>query len=216
MSGAQLNNGLGFRGFQEPETASAHFNAQSFLVKSMLSRVRTAMLVQVQAVTNAGGLSPVGSVNILPLVNQIDGAGNVMSHSTIFACPYMRVQGGTNAIILDPQVGDIGIAVFADRDISSVTANKGQANPGSRRQHDMADGLYVGGVLNGVPTAYLQFSSGGITLTSPTAVTINAPTIILNGNVVSTGTLMNNGHAVGSTHEHGGVATGTGISGMPI
>jgi hypothetical protein len=224
MSGTQpggntvppVNNGLGFRGFQEPDTASDRFNAHSFLIKSMLSRVRTATLVQVQAVTNAGGLTAVGMVNILPLVNQTDGAGNVMPHATIFACPYLRIQGGANAVILDPQVGDIGIAVFADRDISSVTANQAQANPGSRRQHDMADALYLGGVLNGVPTQYVQFNASGLTLVSPNSVTIQAPNIMLAGNVASIGTFTNNGHAIGSTHEHSGVATGMGTSGMPV
>lgn len=215
MSGTP-NNGIGFRGFQQPETASSDINAQAFLVQSILSRIATATLVQVTAVTNAGSVSPVGFVDILPLVNQTDGAGNAVPHKGISHCPYFRLQGGANAVILDPQVGDIGIAVFASRDISSVMANKGQANPGSWRRFDMADGLYVGGVLNGTPSQIIQFSAEGITLTSPTAVTINAPTITLNGNIASTGTLTNNGVDVGSPHRHTGVTPGTGDTGTPI
>jgi phage baseplate assembly protein V len=52
----------------------------------------------------------------------------------------------------------------------------------------MADGLYIGGVLNGAPTQYVQFSTSGITLNSPTKITLAAPTvevdapaIVLNG-----------------------------------
>lgn len=173
MSGAQ-NGGLGFRGFQEPDTASSDFSAHAFLIESMIAKIAGATLVKVMAVTNAGGVSPVGFVDIMPLVNQVDGAGNAVPHETISHCPYFRLQGGTNAIILDPQVGDIGIAIFASRDISSVMANKGQANPGSRRQHDMADGLYIGGVLNGSPVQFIQFNADGITVVTPGNITVQA------------------------------------------
>jgi hypothetical protein len=106
----------------------------------------------------------------------------------------MRLQGGTNAVILDPKVDDIGIAVFASRDISSVIANKGPANPGSRRMHSMADGLYIGGVLNGTPEQYVQFSDAGITLSSPNAITLQAPAVTIDASavVIATDTLVVN------------------------
>ena len=134
-------------------------------------------MVKVMGVTNAGDISPVGFVDLLPLVNQIDGVGNIEPHGTIYHCPYFRLQGGANAVIIDPQVGDIGWAGFADRDISSVVATKGQATPGSRRMFDMADAVYFGGMLNGAPTQYIAFSASGIALTSPTKVTISAPLV---------------------------------------
>ena len=182
----------GFAGQQDPSDSNSPFNAQSFLVWSILARISTATLVQVKAVTNAGGVSPVGFVDVLPLVNQMDGAGNALPHGTIFTCPYFRLQGGANAVILDPQVGDVGIAIFPDRDISSVTANREaaiaghttgnadynpQANPGSWRRFDMSDALYIGGVLNDVPTQYVQFSEAGISVTSPTAINLAAPIV---------------------------------------
>jgi hypothetical protein len=122
-------------------------------------------------------------VDVLPLVNQIDGGNGAMPHGVVHNIPYFRLQGGANAIILDPQVGDIGICVFADRDISAVKTAKGVANPGSKRRFDMADGLYIGGVLNGAPTQYLQFSGSGINVVSPNTVAINA-----GGNVTVTAT----------------------------
>lgn len=176
----QPNNGSGYSGAQELNASSSEFNAQSFLIQSALARVRTMTVVKVVGVTNAGGLAATGFVDIQPLVNQVDGAGNAVPHGTIFKCPYIRMQGGANAIILDPQVGDIGWAGFADRDISSVTANQAQSNPGSRRMFDMADGVYIGAILNGVPTQYVQFSAAGIAVTSPTAVTVNAPNVTVN------------------------------------
>lgn len=200
------------RGFQEPGTSGQAFNAQAFLVETMLASVQTSTLVKVMAVTNSGGVSPVGFVDILPLVNQIDGEGNAVPHATIYHCPYLRIQGGANAVILDPQVGDIGVAVFASRDVSSVMANKAQSNQGSWRTHDMADGLYLGGMLNGTPTQYVQFESGGITITSPSAVTINAPTLTVNGNTTFNGMVTANGHRIDESHTHGGISRGNSLT----
>jgi len=167
----------GLRGYQDPASASSDFNALTFLAGSLINRIATTTLVKVMGVTNNGALSAVGYVDILPLVNQLDGAGVAIPHGTIYKCPYFRLQGGTNAIILDPKVGDIGIALFADRDISSVSATKNQANPGSGRRFDMADGLYIGGVLNGTPSQYIQFNDSGISISSPQAVKLIAPDV---------------------------------------
>lgn len=166
-----------------PWATWGEYNNISFVVRQLLSNVQTAALVKIVACTNAGDLSPVGSVDVQPLVNQIDGNGNPTPHGTIFTLPYLRMQGGTSAVILDPVVGDIGVAVFASRDISKVKSTKAQANPGSFRQYDFADGMYLGGMLNGVPTQYIRFSSEGIEVVSPTAVTITAPNISLDGTV---------------------------------
>ena len=62
--------------------------------------------------------------------------------------------------LIDPTQGDIGLAIFADRDISSVRANRAQANPGSYRRFDMADGVYIGGILNGMPTQTVSDLTG--------------------------------------------------------
>jgi phage baseplate assembly protein gpV len=97
------------------------------------------------------------------------------------------MQGGTSAVILDPQAGDIGVAVFASRDISKVKSTKAQANPGSYRQYDFADGMYLGGMLNGVPLQYIRFGSTGIELVSPDTITLTAPNIVINGAVTQSG-----------------------------
>lgn len=186
MATAQPNAGAGYTPLQEPGTGTDEFSVVYFLIKKVMGRMATCTLVQVKKVTNAGGLSPVGYVDIVPLVNQVDGNNNQTPHGVIYHCPYMRLQGGADAVIIDPKVGDIGIAVFASRDISGVDANRTAANPqsspGSLRQFDMADALYIGGILNGVPTQYVQFSAAGITVSSPTKVTVQAPTVELHAN----------------------------------
>jgi hypothetical protein len=188
------------RGFLNGSNANTEFDAQSFLIESLINKISTTTLVRVMAVTNAGGVSPVGFVDIQPLVNQINGDGELYPHGTIYKCPYFRIQGGTSAIILDPQVGDIGIALFADKDISSVIANKTQANPqsppGSRRRFSMSDGLYIGGVLNGTPTQYIQFINQRINVVAPKGVHINSEATV-----------------TGSLHVGGNVTVGSGASG---
>lgn len=167
----------GYQTAIKPEDFGGQYNALRFLVKQMLANVRTAALVEVKKCTNSGGVTAVGFVDVQPLVNQVDGFGKAVPHGIIKGLPYMRLQGGQNAVILDPVIGDIGIALFADRDSSRVKTTKKQANPGSNRRFDMADGLYIGGVLNGTPAQYVEFSGAGINLVSPTAVTIKAPAV---------------------------------------
>lgn len=151
-----------------------------FVIKSMLAKVRTSLPVEVVSVTNSGGVSPIGYVDIHPIVSQLDGTGNAIPHGVIYNVPYLRIQGGTNAIIIDPQVGDIGIASFCDRDITSAKYAKKDAPPGSLRRHDMSDAIYHHSIIGAAPTQYVQFNSSGITIHSPTAINITAPIVNVN------------------------------------
>ena len=150
-----------------PFTTQGGFNQLSFIIQQALSKLQTATVCEVLSCTNDGGVSPFGFVSLQPLVNQVDGAGNSYPLPVLYNIPYFRLQGGSNAVIIDPQAGDLGIAVFGSRDLSKVVATQAQATPGSARQYDLADGLYVGGVLNGTPTQYVQFNDDGITIVTP-------------------------------------------------
>lgn len=226
----------GYQGTQTYESAGSDYNSIEFIAKYVLHNIATATLVKVISVTNSGGLAPVGLVDIQPLVNQVDGAGNSVPHSVIHNCPYIRIQGGVNAIIIDPQIGDTGLAVFADKDLSKVIngqiSNSGgtpsQANPDSGRRFSYSDGLYVGGCLNASPSQYIQFNGDGITITSPTAITINVPQLTVNGDFTLNGTFNQTGGTTATfsgdvtaqgtslhTHTHGGVQTGGGNTGAP-
>ena len=199
--------------------AASEVGRMNFIIRSALSGLRTAMPVKVIAVSNAGGISPIGTVDVQPLVSAVDGNGTTWDHGIIYNVPYMRIQGGANGIILDPQINDIGIATVCDRDLSTVqnvgvkinpaTGHNFTSAPGSNRKNDMSDMVYLMTIIGQAPTQYIQFNSAGITITSPTAVTINA-------DVTINGTLTNNGHLVGSTHTHGGVQTGSGQTGTPV
>ena len=54
------SNGDGYRGFQSQGSSHQGFNSHTLHVQSILARIATSTLVQVKAVTNSGGVSPVG------------------------------------------------------------------------------------------------------------------------------------------------------------
>lgn len=187
------------------------YAALEFTIRSILNRTATAELVKVKSCTNSGGVSPYGFVDVVPMVNQIAGDGSSIPRGVIYRLPYQRIQGGHNAVIIDPKAGDIGLAVFAMRDTSAIKADPVRAvalatgtdgtPPGSARVYDPADGMYFGGFLNGAPTNYVRVSDDEIEvhhgtkvivtapeidLTASTVVNIQAPTINLKGAVAQT------------------------------
>jgi hypothetical protein len=173
----------GFPTEWDPTVDAAFFNVLSFIIQQALGQNATATLVKVISCTNTGDVSAVGTVVVQPLVKLIDGAGNTSSHGELQALPYFRLYGGKNAVIMDPQKDDIGLAIFADRDISSVVTNQAEANPGSARRFNMADGLYVGGFLGSIPQQYVQFTDDGVNITDKNGNTIvmDSSGITING-----------------------------------
>lgn len=174
--GGDTSGGEGFASQMSPTSLAGEANQLDFIISQHLARVHTIKLVKVMKITNGGGgaLAVAGNVDVQVLTKQMDGEGNVRSYATTHNLLYKRIHGGVNAIIMDPDVNDMGIALIADRDISAVKAAKGEAQPGSRRRFDLADGIYVGGVLNGIPKQFIQFRKDGITITD------------VNGNVIKT------------------------------
>lgn len=160
-----------------PADAASEVGRMDYIIRSALSGLRTSMPVKVISVTNSGGVSAIGKLSVQPLVSSVDGNGQAWEHGIIHNVPYMRIQGGANGIILDPVVGDIGIATVCDRDISTVKNTGAIAAPGSNRKNDMSDMVYLMTIIGAAPTQYVQFNSSGITILSPTKVTISAPTV---------------------------------------
>lgn len=164
-----------------PWSTWGKFNNIAFVVQQLLSKIQTATLVEVISCTNNGDLSPVGTVDVKPAVNQVDSAGNAYPHTTIWNVPYFRLGSSNgNGIILDPSPGDLGLCVFASRDVSSVKNTQAAANPASARQFDYSDALYVGLMLSAAaPTQYVRFSPAGIEVVSLDKISGKAPAIQL-------------------------------------
>jgi hypothetical protein len=227
---------------QRQGAGTSQLDVLEFFFRQSAAKLRTATIVKVLAVTNAGELEPVGFVDIQPLVQQVDGIGNVTPLPPVYNVPYLRIQGGTDAVILDPKVNDLGIAVFGDRDLSAVVSAKDQGPPGSLRMHSLADAMYLGGLLNGTPSQYVRFSSGGIEVVSPTKILLSAPSVEIDastqlkmvspdiqeegpvhitGDQTNDGKITAQGDVIGEgtslhTHKHSGVTTGSGQTGAPV
>ena len=211
-----------------PEDPTSEYNVIQFIIQQTLLRTRTIVPVKVTSVVNAGGVVPVGFVSVQPLVNLVDGNGNSTPHGTISNVPYMRLQGGTNAIILDPVVGDNGFMAIADRDISAVKSSLQLANPGSGRTFNLADGIYLGGILNGTPKQYLGFTATGITLVDINGNSLTSGTSgwTFVGNVNWTGSFTATGNITAGqgtadqvdlqNHKHAGVTAGGAQTSVPV
>lgn len=162
------------------------FNQAQFHISQLINDIVTMTLVKVVAV-HVTGLT-LGTVDVQPLVSQVDGSGNPVPHGVIYGLPYIRMQAGPWAVVIDPQEGDIGLCAFCMRDISKVKATLSVALPGSGRTYDWADGVYIGMCLSAVtPTRYVQFTSSGINIVSPDTVTVTANKVDLISNNVNLG-----------------------------
>lgn len=186
-----------------------------FVVGQMIAEMQTVALVEVVGVSNDGGVSPVGTVDVRPLVHQMAGNRTAVPHGVIYKIPYMRLQGGANAIIIDPQIGDIGMCGFCSRDSSTVVATRKAALPASLRKYNWSDGLYIGGFLNGTPTQYIRFYDDGIDIVSTTKVRIISPNVEMTGDLTAASVTTTSGISL-DEHTHGGVQTGSGNTGQPL
>lgn len=169
------------RDFPFLERYSDQRGANAFMHREILLQARVCMPVKILAVTRDGDVDGVGTVDCQPLIDLLDHEGNAMKNAPIYGLPYIRLQAGGNAVIIDPQPGDVGIAVFCDRDISSFMANGGENSPpGSRRIHSLSDGVYVASIITQAPAQYIRFFDGGIEISSPVKITVGAPDVLVN------------------------------------
>ena len=152
------------KGQQNYNTDSSPYNASEFQIQQALRKINTAEPVRVTGV-NPGKVGKAGTVTVQPIVNLVTGTGEGMSQSALFSLPYLRIQGGENAVIVDPKPGDVGLAVYAMRDTEQMKQGDGaECNPGSARCYSKGDGFYLGGFLNKTPKRYIWIEDDGITM----------------------------------------------------
>lgn len=167
----------------------------------------------------------------------------------ILDAPVIFPRGGGCTLTFPISAGDECLVIFADRCIDFWWQNGGVQNGSRGRMHDYSDAFVIPGPqsqakkISGISTtaaqlrtddgtAFIELSAGGdITATTTGNATINAPEIVLNGNVTingnlsqgmgdggGTATVTNDVTAGGKslmTHKHGGVETGSGNTGEP-
>ena len=193
------------KGKKKNNTAGSEYNALSFMMDSELQqKVHTAIPVKVQAVD---GLF----VDVLPLVSFVDGYGQAVEPTRLFHLPVFRYHAGVAAFIVDPVVGDIGLAVFAQADSSNVQeGTTTPQQPGSFRRHSMSDGFYFGGFHKSSPSVYIEIKQDStIEIVAPTSVTVTSPKVDFSGNVSMSGNVTVTGDAtIGGISFLGHIHTG--------
>ncbi len=186
--------------YTPPQSNSNDAEAQAFMFAQLMSGLFFIELVRVVAVR---GAAPNLVVDVMPLITQRDNTGAMIRNTAIPNAPVWRLQRGNSAVIMDPVVDDIGLALICDKDTTTARANRDQSLPGSFRTHSRSDAIYLGGCLNGQPTEYIEFTGSGINIRSPGDVNINGL------KVLSDGTLQLVDGSIVDLHDHGGVAPGS-------
>ena len=176
------------KGVADEDVDSTELNRLEFLIKVLLRDISTAIPVIITAV-QAGDTNAAGYVDARPLVAQVDAWGNALPMATLHHLPYFRLQAGRAGIVIDPVPGDIGLAVFAQSDCSTLKqGQKETAQPGSWRKFDQADGFYIGGFINTQIDTYVRLAQdGSVKITAPGNVTIDAPTVTYSGDIICGG-----------------------------
>ena len=172
-----------------------------FFVKSFISRISTAVpVIVLSAEANASG-GPAGYVDAKPLVMDVNTNRQAVEPPVIYGLPYFRLQAGSAAVVMDPVPGDIGLAVFAQRDCSALQPEaKSPVPPATRRAYSAADGFYIGGFLNAAPQTVIELKQDhSIAVTAQGGVTVRAPSV-----TVAEGDVIASGHSL-IHHTHTGV-----------
>ena len=148
---------------------------------SLITNVNTAMPCKVVAIEKQEqrGVNIVGFVDIQLMIEQTNGQKKGNETAIICNVPYVRIQGGTNAVIIDPEINDLGVAIFASRDITNFKEARRQTPPATWRKFSISDAIYIGGIRNQKPVQYIHFRNDGIEIYSPKRVHITTPTVLI-------------------------------------
>ena len=221
--------------------SSNPLNSMEFFVRSLISQVvSTSLPVVVTAVERKGEEAGAGYVTVKPLLQHRNNSGDGLEVTTIPKLPYFRLQHGKAAIICDPKVGDIGLAVVAKHDISNINGSTTPKVPATYRKFDPSDSFYIGGFWGKAPEVFIHLEDEGtikikaptkITIESPecevnasTSFTVNSAQINLNGPISGGGsggadaTFTGDVNAKGisfTSHTHTGVQSGNSSTGAP-
>ena len=157
--------------------SSNPLNSMEFFIRSLISQVvSTSLPVVVTAVERKGEDAGAGYVTVKPLLQPRNNSGDGLEVTTIPKLPYFRLQHGKAAIICDPKVGDIGLAVVAKHDISNINGSTTPKVPATYRKFDPSDSFYIGGFWGKAPEVFIHLEDEGtIQIKAPTKITMDAP-----------------------------------------
>ena len=205
-SGFNINNYGGVAEFKEN-------------IQSMISLINTGELVEVTAV-QASGLDPVGFVSVRPLTLRAGADNNTIELGEVHNVPYFRLQGGKNAVVIDPEVGDIGFCGVCSRDTSLVKRVRKLAAQNVYRVSDISDSFFFGGWSAQVAEQYIWFNGNEIVIKANSKITLDAPEVVATGKITATGIIESLADVITKaislfSHRHGGVASGSSSTSTP-
>lgn len=171
-----------------PEQSVGGAAQDKFIIQQLISNVHTMIPVEVISVSvPTGTLAPIGRCSVRPLVQQVDGNNNVYGRGQIINVPYLRVQGGKNAVVIDPVVGDVGLCGFCERDISMVKRTGAEAAPNTRRQYSLNDAVYMFTMMGDTPEQYVHFKQNEIHIKAKNKIVLDAPMVEATGQILAQG-----------------------------
>lgn len=163
-------------------TGSSEYNVLDFVIRSIVcGLVNTAIPVRVDKVERPAEGGGAGYLSATPLIKMRSAKGDALDVVSIPKLRWFRLQHGMAAIIVDPKPGDIGLAVFAQQDVSALNGGSEPIQPGSFRCYSISDGFYFGGFWGQKPTTFIRIEDNGqVTVTAPQSVVVNSIDVTVN------------------------------------
>ena len=183
-----------------PVDTSCDANMLGYVFSRLIGNMTFVKIVRVIGVNTSDGV-----VDLEGLLYTVNANGESLNDGgRYFSIPYLRLQRGSSAVVMNPVIGDVGLMVCCDRDITGIKDNKNASVPVSNRLHSAADGVYLTSIacLSETPTQYVEFHDAGIDIKSPGIVNINGMKILPDGRLqLVDGSIVDG-------HRHGGVISG--------
>lgn len=241
-----------------PVALNAQLGSKEQADAQLAQVIMSAMRVSIPGIIQSFDPDAVTAV-VQPAIKGVEhdesGAEVSVSLPLLVDVPVVFPRGGGCTLTFPVTAGDECLVIFADRCIDFWWQSGGIQEPVDGRMHDLSDAFCIVGPqsqakkISGISTtaaqlrtddgtAFIEVAAGGdITATTAGSATINAPEIVLNGNVTINGnlsqgmgesggtatmhgpvTVTNDVTAGGKslmTHTHGGVGHGNDSTGEP-
>ena len=213
------------RGLQRDGTNTSEFNRLHFATEQQIrNSVNTAWIGRVDAVSTEDTPDASGTVDATQMIAESDAQGQSLPMASIPGLPYVRLQYGVAALIINPVPGDLMSFTVCKRDSSTVGADASEPQrAGSYRQFDLADSVAVGPVHTKRPEVWIHIKQDktvqihapeGVTIETDSEVTITAPTVTISGDLHVAGDVTAGGISLRS-HTHPGVDRGNASTDPP-
>ncbi len=156
----QPSDTIGYTGYQTPTSGGSSQNIDRLATQGAMDEHRTTMLVQIKQLYGGGeGAAP--TADVVPVIHQTDGLGNVTEHGMIYGVAVARQSSGSGSFISDPAVNDYFVMHISDRD-STKFRNSGQPSaPDTFRRGSPSDGILTHQVLAPAPKQFWRFKPEG-------------------------------------------------------